>query len=159
VKVFVSSTFRDLAEHREVLRLALETSGHQFRGMEHFPAQQAPPLEVALAALEHSDVYVGIIGDLYGSCPPGRVLSYTELEYNRATELDMYRIILILGDDAHVNRMHIERDPNRLRRLLRFRGRILENHTVQKFRDIHEAAWKILAALRNYELRLSEEQQ
>jgi hypothetical protein len=127
--------------------------------MEHFPAQEAPPLDVALAALEECDVYVGVIGDLYGSSPPGRVISYTELEYNRATELDMYRIILVLDEDAQVNRLHVERDPDRLRRLARFRARILENHTVQRFSDTHEAAWKILAALRNYELRLSEEQQ
>src|SRR5205814_10104791 len=82
--VFVSSTYRDLAEHREIIRIALETSGFQFRGMEQFPAQQEPPLEVALGSLEECDVYVGIVGELYGSSPPGRVLSYTELEYNHA---------------------------------------------------------------------------
>jgi hypothetical protein len=80
MKVFASSTFRDLAEHREVLRLALESSGYEFRGMEHFAADERAPLEVALRAMDGCDVYLLIIGDLYGSTPPGRVISYTELE-------------------------------------------------------------------------------
>jgi|SRR6185369_6135857 len=155
--VFVSSTYRDLVEHREVIRLALETSGFQFRGMEQFPAQEDPPLEVALQALDECDVYVGIVGELYGSSPPNRQLSYTELEYNHATAQDMYRIILVLNDDASVNRAQVERDPGKLRRLTRFRNKLLKQHTVQKFGDVNEAAWKILAALNTYQTRLREE--
>ena len=155
--VFVSSTYRDLAQHREVLRLALETSGYAFRGMEHFPAQAQPPLDVCLTALRGSDIYVGIIGDLYGSCPAGRVLSYTELEYNLATQLPMEKIILLPCQNAQVNRAHVEQDPQKVRRLSRFRDRVLRRHTVEYFGDANEAAWKILAALRQHEVRLREQ--
>lgn len=157
--VFVSSTYRDLANHREILRLALETSGYRFRGMEHFAAQQNPPLDVCLDELETCDLYVGIVGRLYGSCPPGRVLSYTELEYNKARELNKYQIILVIGNDAQLNFTQIEQDPANMRRLNSFRERILQRHTTDQFNSEHEAAWKILAALRNYEIRLSEEPQ
>jgi hypothetical protein len=156
--VFVSSTYRDLAEYREIIRVALETSGIQFRGMEQFPAQQDPPLQVALNALDQCDVYVGIVGELYGSSPPGRVLSYTELEYNHAKARDMQRIILVLSDDANVNREQVERDPEKLERLTRFRDRLLRDHTIQRFDDVHEAAWKLLAALITHQTRLREEQ-
>lgn len=154
--VFVSSTYRDLAEHREVLRLALETSGYRFRGMEYFPAQPRLPLSVCLEALEGCDVYAGIIGGLYGSSPRGRVKSYTELEYDRATELDIYKILLVLDENATVRPGHVEQNPKRIERLDRFRARILGNNTVQTFRDAHEAAWKVLAALRTFEVRLRE---
>ena len=157
--IFVSSTYRDLSNHREILRLALETSGYHFRGMEHFAAQQNPPWEVCLQELETCHVYVGIIGRLYGACPPGRALSYTELEYNKARELDKYQIMLVIGDDAQLNFSQIEQDPAKIERLNRFRERIRQRHTVDHFNNEHEAAWKILAALRNYEIRLSEEQQ
>ncbi len=156
--VFVSSTYRDLVEYREVLRVALETSGHQFRGMEHFPAQPSPPLEVALAALNECEVYVGIIGELYGSSPPRRVLSYTELEYNYATEIGMDKIILVMDDNAQVDPSRVEHDPAKLERLGRFRSRIMRDHLIQNFDSPHEAAWKILAALRQHEIRLREEQ-
>jgi Domain of unknown function (DUF4062) len=102
VDVFVSSTYRDLAEYREVLRVALTTSGHTFHGMEHFAANPASPLETCMAALSRCNVYVGLIGSLYGSSPPGRRLSYTELEYRRAMDRNMYTIILLMDDDASV---------------------------------------------------------
>lgn len=159
MNIFVSSTYRDLSNHREILRLALEKSCYHFRGMEHFAAQQTPPLEVCLQELETCDVYVGIIGRLYGTCPPRRVRSYTELEYIRAIELEKYQIILMIDDDAQLIFTQIEQDPEKMQRLNRFRERIFQRHTVDHFRDEHEAAWKILAALRSYEIRLSEEQQ
>jgi len=56
-------------------------------------------------------------------------------------------------------RFTIEQDPAKIQRLNRFRERILQRHTADEFNSEHEAAWKILAALRNYEIRLSEEQQ
>jgi hypothetical protein len=157
--VFVSSTYRDLAEYREIIRVALETSGFQFRGMEQFPAQQDPPLQVALNALDECDVYIGIVGELYGSSPLGRVLSYTELEYNHAKARDMYRIILVLSDDAVINRAQVERDPGKLRRSMRFKEKLLRDHTIQRFDDVHEAAWKLLAALITHQTRLREEQE
>jgi hypothetical protein len=158
VDVFVSSTYRDLAEYREVLRVALTTSGHTFHGMEHFAANPAPALETCIAALSKCDVHVGLIGGLYGSSPPGRRLSYTELEYRSAMDRNMYVIILLIADDATVRQSLVERDPERRQRLERFKGVIRQRHTVQTFRNPHEAAWKILAALRVREVALRERQ-
>ena len=154
--VFVSSTYRDLAEYREVLRVPLTTSSHIFHGMEHFAANPSPLLETCMAALSRCDIYVGLIGSLYGSSSPGRRLPYTEFGYRGAMNRDMYAIILLLDDDATVRQSLVERDPERLRRLERFKGVIRQRHTVQTFRDPHEAAWKILAALRVHEVALRE---
>jgi hypothetical protein len=68
----------------------------------------------------------------------------------------MYTIILLMDDDASVRQSLVERDRERLRRLERFKSLIRQWHTVQTFRDPHEAAWKILAALRVYEVALRE---
>lgn len=157
MRVFVSSTFRDLAEHREVLRLALETSGYEFRGMEHFAANHRSPLDVALEAMNDCDIYVVILGDLYGSTPPSRVRSYTELEYLRAQQLGLPTIVLTLADDAEINRLYVERDARKRERLERFRQSVLRKHTIQSFRDTNEAAWKVLAALRIHEIKVREE--
>jgi hypothetical protein len=150
--VFVSSTYRDLAEYREVIRVALTTSGYTFRGMEYFVANPAPPLETCLTGLEECDIYVGLIGGRYGSSPPRRSLSYTELEYRHARDLGMECVILILDDDAQVRQSLIERDPGRIERLERFKGTLRNRHTVETFTDPNEAAWKILAALRVHEV-------
>ena len=115
--------------------------------------------EVSLKELETCDVYVGVIGRLYGSCPSRRVLSYTELEYKRARELGKYQIILVIGDGAQITFDQIEQNPKKIERINRFRERIQRSHTVDYFDNEDEVAWKILAALRIYEIRLSEEQQ
>ena len=80
MRVFVSSTYRDLVAHRELLRLVIESSGYHFFGMEHFVADGRPPLDVALDTLKDRDVCVLVIGDCYGSTPPRKVRSFTELE-------------------------------------------------------------------------------
>jgi hypothetical protein len=81
------------------------------------------------------------------------------LEYNRARELDKYTIILFIGDGAQITFDQIEQNPHNIDRLNSFRERLRQRHTVDYFNNEHEAAWKILAALRNYEIRLREEQQ
>jgi hypothetical protein len=127
--------------------------------MEHFAAQQTPPVDVCLNELNECEVYVGIIGRLYGSCPPRRVRSYTELEYVRARQLDKYIIVLFIGDGAQLTFDQIEHNADKIDRLNRFRELLRQRHTIDIFNNEHEAAWKILAALRIYEIRLREEQQ
>lgn len=156
LRVFISSTYRDLVQYREVLKTALETSGYVPVGMESFPAQDCSSLNACLAVLDTANVYVGIIGQLYGSSPPRRAKSYTEFEYDHAIARNMYKIVLIMDDDAEVRRAHVEQDAKRVARLEKLRKRIMKNQVVQTFRDPHEAAWKILAALRTYEARISE---
>ena len=70
-----------------------------------------------------------------------------------------YIIILFIGDGAQITIDQIEQNPDKINRLNRFRERLRQRHTIDIFNDEHEAAWKILAALRNYEIRVREEQQ
>src|SRR5687768_4748374 len=79
--IFLSSTFRDFAPHRQVLKLALESSDYRVLGMELFTASANPPLKTCFDELKRSTIYIGVIGEYYGSCPPGFKKSYTQLEY------------------------------------------------------------------------------
>jgi hypothetical protein len=81
VRVFVSSTWLDLqAERRAVERALARLRETKFVGMEYFGSRDETPLEVSLAELEASDLYLGIVGGHYGS-------GITEKEYLRAQEL------------------------------------------------------------------------
>jgi hypothetical protein len=154
--VFVSSTYRDLAPYREKIKLAFERSGIGFQGMELFTAQDSPPLKVCLDALRKSDVYVGVIGKLYGSSPPGKQKSYTELEYECATKLKMDRIMFILDDNAEIKPVYVEQDPKKIKRLSRFLKKVKQNHTVEAFTNPDEVTWRILASLQVHMERLRE---
>ena len=84
-KVFLSSTWRDLEKYRESVRRALRRSGISFVGMEDFPATDSTPLDYCLKCLRECDIYLGIIGQIYGASPPSHEKSYTELEYDEMT--------------------------------------------------------------------------
>lgn len=158
MRVFVSSTYRNLASYRETLRLALQKSGLTFLGMEHFAAQDAPPLETCLQEVDEADVYLGVVGNTYGSSPPGDDLSYTELEYMRARDRGIPCIILIISDDASVRVGNVDLDAGRNDHLRDFRDRLLQVHTVDRFTDENEAAWMALAAIRKLETRIREDE-
>jgi len=65
--VFISSTYKDLKEHRREVWDALKHFNVGVRGMEEFGARTAGALDTCLAEVEQSDVYVGIIAYRLGS--------------------------------------------------------------------------------------------
>ncbi len=89
MKIYVSSTFEDLREHRAALDSALRRMGHDVIGMEHYVAEGTTPLERCLADVRSADVYVVVCAWRYGYVPPDPSAnphrrSITELEYETA---------------------------------------------------------------------------
>jgi hypothetical protein len=75
---------------------------------------------VCLDELSRSDIYVGVIGKLYGSMPLGKPKSYTEFEYDLAEKMGMQRLVFVLDDDAEVKPAHVEQDPAKIKKLTAF---------------------------------------
>ena len=70
--VMISSTARDLPEHREQARLACERAGFEPRWMmEHLTALNTGAIDISLRMVERADVYVGIFANRYGYVPDG----------------------------------------------------------------------------------------
>ncbi len=83
----ISSTARDLPEHREQVRLGCERAGFEPREMmEHLPALNTDAVDISRRMVDQADVYLGIFAYRYGYIPDGQDLSITEMEYNRAVE-------------------------------------------------------------------------
>jgi hypothetical protein len=63
----ISSTARDLPEHREQVRLGCIRAGFDPREMmEHLPALNRDAVEASLSMVEDSDVYLGILAIAMG---------------------------------------------------------------------------------------------
>jgi len=88
MRIFVSSTFRDLRAERDAVVEALRRSGLVPWGMELFISEPATPLQVALDELQMSDAVVLLIGFKAGSLiPDDPTLTYTGAEFRRAQDL------------------------------------------------------------------------
>jgi len=131
--VFISSTYEDLAAHRRAVWGLLEKFDVNIRGMEQFGARKASPLETCISEVEQSDVYVGIIGFRLGSVEASTAKSFTQLEYERAYELDKeIRIYLIDEENTRVNIKYVDRDIKR-DKLEAFKRLLKERHTIDTF--------------------------
>jgi predicted ATPase len=80
VRVFVSSTMKELAAERAAVRQAVE-SLHLTPVLFELGARPHPPKELYLAYLRQSHVFVGIYGEQYGWIAPGETVSGLEDEY------------------------------------------------------------------------------
>jgi|SRR5680860_64562 len=86
MKVFLSSTYEDLIEHRQKAIEALERLGPQVRGMEKFVAQPVEPSVACLSEIEVCELFVGIYAHRYGHIPHGSAVSITEAEFRHARD-------------------------------------------------------------------------
>lgn len=88
MRLFISSTFKDLRPERQAVIEVLQRVQSVPWGMEYFASSPKEPIEVALHELELSDAVVLIVGFKAGSLiPESPSLTYTAAEFRRAKEL------------------------------------------------------------------------
>src|ERR1700676_1214922 len=108
----ISSTARDLPEHREQVRLACIRAGFEPREMmEHLTAEDASAVEVSLRMVEDADVYLGILAYRYGTIPAGAEISITEMEYDRAVKVNKPRFIFFIHKDHPITIAEVDTGP------------------------------------------------
>jgi len=100
MKIYLSSTYRDLREHRVAVDRALRRMGHDVIGMEQYVAEGAKPLERCLADVQIANLYMLIVGWRYGHVVTGQKLSVTELEFQKAQELHKPILAFLLDPEA-----------------------------------------------------------
>src|SRR5688572_16757395 len=83
-RIFLSSTSRDLREHREAVVRRCQTRGYSLVAMEEFGAQDASASSVSVSEVAPCDVFVGVYARRYGYVPEGATRSVTEMEYDEA---------------------------------------------------------------------------
>ena len=126
-QVFISSTFNDLKlERAEVTQALLELDCIPC-GMEAFPAANETQWSWIKKVIEECDYYVLIIGGKYGSVNDETSLSYTEMEYNYASEKDIPTIAFIVEDEGKLVGDKLETDADKKEKLKIFKDRVKKN--------------------------------
>jgi hypothetical protein len=149
MRVFLSSTYEDLAEHRRTVTASFDMSGIQYNAMEHFGSVPHPPICTCLTAVRKSNVFVGILGVRYGGHPSGGVQSYTEREYREARRRRIPAFMFLIDErNAAVPPHHfVHETPDQQQRLQRLKEFVRRNHTITYFRTPDDLARLILASL------------
>jgi hypothetical protein len=89
MKVYISSTYQDLADHRAAVDRTLRRMGHDVIGMEQYIAEGSKPVERCKSDVGVADVYVIIVAWRFGYMPdpsvsPPAPRSITEIELAEA---------------------------------------------------------------------------
>jgi len=108
MKVFLSSTYTDLIEHRKAAHDALEKLAVQVIWMEAFGARPEESTQACLKEVEESDLFIGIYAHRYGFIPKDSAISITEQEFDCAQELDKPIFGFIVDEDHAWSPKHIE---------------------------------------------------
>ena len=105
-RVFISHTseLRDFPEgtsYIAAVERAIAAAGHVIVDMADFAAADQAPAQLCAARVRGCDVYVGVLGTRYGSPVRDKPqVSYTELEFDTATEAGLDRLVFLLDTHA-----------------------------------------------------------
>jgi hypothetical protein len=99
VRVFLSSTYVDLAEHRAAVVAALARIDQAVVRMEVFGARPEEPMQACLHEVERGELFIGIYAHRYGYVPPGAETSITESELRHAESLHKPILCFVVDDD------------------------------------------------------------
>ncbi|MDQ1559802.1 MAG: hypothetical protein QOD32_2862 [Pyrinomonadaceae bacterium] len=150
-RIYISSTYSDLAECREAVYRALRSMGHDIVAMEDYVAADQRPLNKCLADVASCDLYVGIIAWRYGFIPardnPERT-SITELEFRHAVTKGIPPLLFLLDENAPWPRAKMEQGAG-AQKLKRLRTGMSADYTVSFFKDCQQLALKASAAVAN----------
>jgi tetratricopeptide (TPR) repeat protein len=102
MRIYVSSTSDDLRDYRAQVVKQLRGLNHDVVSMDGYTADARSPVEKCLADVASADAYIGLFAFHYGSIPEGYDASITELEFKRAGELSLPRLVFLVPDDVDV---------------------------------------------------------
>ncbi|MGH6903603.1 MAG: DUF4062 domain-containing protein, partial [Geminicoccaceae bacterium] len=146
-RVFLSSTSRDLAAYREAVHQAIDgLPGFALVKMEDFGARDASAKDLCARLVRECDLFVGLMGHYYGSCPPGEPASFTELEYRTATAARLSRLMFVAPDDFPIPASLRESDGS-FERQQALRREVMADRVVASFHTPEQLASAVTRAL------------
>ena len=159
MKIYISSTYQDLADHRSAVDRTLRRMGHDVIGMEQYVAEGNKPLDRCLDDVRLADLYVVIVAWRYGYVPldqptPGG-LSVTELEYNAAVAAGKPILAFLLDPDTPWPTSRVDAmsttpqlgEPRSGFNIARFRSLLGTNYLAGMFRTPDDIASQVAAAV------------
>jgi hypothetical protein len=155
VKVYISSTYQDLVEHRAAIDRTLRRMGHDVIGMEQYVAEGSKPVDRCKADVRASDAYVIVVAWRYGYVPgasarPPDRRSITEIELAEAQASGKPVLAFLLDPEAPwpPNRVDAMGGvPGAGEEVSRLRSQLGTNYLAGIFRTPDDLASQVAAAV------------
>lgn len=151
-KVIISSTMQNLPEHRKEVMDGCLRQGMFPQMMEHLAANDADAITASLRMVDDADLYVGIFAHRYGYVPEGYDISITEMEYNRAVERRIPRLIFLMHDEHPIKIGDVEIGDGTLK-LKALINRLTGERVVNFFKSPADLRAHIVNSLSQYRTR------
>lgn len=157
LKVFISSTYLDLKNYRQV---AIEVANRYTcapLAMEFFMAQPEEPAQVCDKEIRQCDIFIGIYAHRYGFVPDGQKKSITQQEYELAKALGKDCLCFIVQKGFPWSPDFIEFDQHKV--LKDFLATVQKEMTVAYFTTPADFDGKVSASLGKLLLEKTSDQQ
>ncbi|MCI6359005.1 MAG: DUF4062 domain-containing protein [Clostridiales bacterium] len=135
-RIFVSSTKEDLIPYREVVETVLTGMEHIPLGMEYFVSSPDSPIDVCLATVRRSQLYIVIVGMRYGSIEEGSGKSFTELEYDEAVKNKIPVLAFIIDEEQCPILPKFVDVGEKAEKLKQFKAKLNSSYLVSRFASI-----------------------
>jgi hypothetical protein len=145
-QIFISSTFSDLLEERQIAVKAILDLDHIPSGMELFPAIDMEQFEYVKKVINECDYYLLIIGARYGSTDADGV-SFTEREFDYAVSAGKTVIALIHDDIDSLPRKTFDNDRTLTKKLEAFREKVQTGRMVRLWRNRDQLVGAVMQAI------------
>jgi hypothetical protein len=160
VKVYLSSTYKDLVDHRKAICQTLRRNQYDVINMEDYVATDERPLTVCLADVAACELYVGIFAWRYGYIPAQEnpeEKSITELEFRHAAKLGKSCLIFLLDPEASWKVSLIDKGPA-FAAITSLRDELARDYTARFFSEIDELANEVHTAVNHWAIRRRQEE-
>lgn len=149
-KIMISSTARDLPEHREkVMHACMRLGMFHPEMMEYLTATTANAMQVSLTMVDKADIYIGVFAYRYGYIPKEKnpqEISITEMEYNRAVERRIPRLIFLMSDQHAIKPTDVETGEG-AKKLEKLKERLKTEQVVGFFSSQDDLLGQVIQAL------------
>ena len=158
MKIFLSSTFLDLAEDRQAVLEALRRRRASTLAMEDFLATPTTPAETALENLRNSDVMILVIGFKAGSLlSDGTGRTYTWAEYDELLRLGKEALVFVKKERGWFQKKatwkNKEKHLEKRKALQAFLDRVGKKYTYDTYETPDQLALHVIQSLDRWEAK------
>jgi hypothetical protein len=149
-KVFLSSTFEDLKDHRDCVIKSIRKYGFEVEPMEEWAANPGEPSSLSVERVRDCDLCILLVAYRRGFVPDSdkKGRSVTQMEYDCAVENGIDVLVFMLGEDEawRPSLNDLDKDPG----ICQWREYLRNQHTVEFFQPDPESL-KVAESLGHWE--------